>query len=88
MRLEVNVSKIALLAVLALGIAAAAIAVARMGPRNLIGMIRYDQRQKGALRVGDRAPDVELLALDGKTTTRLAQLWGGRPCILVFGSFT
>jgi len=88
MRHEGNVSKILLLGLLTLGGVAAAIVVARIGPRNIIGMIRYDQRQKGALRVGDRAPDVELLALDGKTTTRLAQLWGGRPCILVFGSFT
>ena len=37
------------------------------GPRNLIGMLRYDQRREGDLKVGDRAPDVTLLALDGKT---------------------
>ena len=35
------------------------------GPRNLVGMLRYDQRQEGTLKVGDRAPDVGLLALDG-----------------------
>jgi hypothetical protein len=58
------------------------------GPRNLIGMLRYDQRQEGTLRVGDRAPDVTVFALDGKTPVRLAQELGGKPTVLVFGSFT
>ena len=58
------------------------------GPRNLIGMLRYDQRQEGTLRVGDRAPDVTLFALDGKTPVRLSQELGGKPTVLVFGSFT
>ncbi len=59
------------------------------GPRNLIGMIRYDQREEGTLKVGDKAPDVALLELDGKTPVRLAERLGGaRPTVLVFGSFT
>jgi hypothetical protein len=58
------------------------------GPRNLIGMIRYDQREDGTLKVGDRAPDVALLELDGKTPVRLADRIGGKPTVLVFGSFT
>lgn len=58
------------------------------GPRNLIGMIRYDQRQEGRLRVGDRAPDVALLALDGSTPVHLAERLGGKPTVLIFGSFT
>ncbi len=59
------------------------------GPRNLIGMIRYDQREEGTLKVGDRAPDVALLELDGKTPARHAdRLAGGKPTVLVFGSFT
>jgi hypothetical protein len=58
------------------------------GPRNLIGMLRYDQRQEGALKVGDRAPDVTLYALDGRTPVRLSQELGGKPTVLVFGSFT
>jgi hypothetical protein len=58
------------------------------GPRNLIGMLRYDQRQEGSLRVGDRAPDVTLFALDGKTPVRLSSELGGKPTVLVFGSFT
>lgn len=58
------------------------------GPRNLIGMLRYDQRQEGSLRVGDRAPDVGLLALDGTTPVRLADRLAGKPTVLIFGSFT
>ena len=58
------------------------------GPRNLIGMIRYDQREEGRLKVGDKAPDVTLLALDGKTPVKLSERLGGKPTILVFGSFT
>lgn len=77
-----------LLGLLTLGGVVAAIVVAKIGPRNIIGMIRYDQREEGSLRVGDRAPEVELLTLDGKTTSRLSQQIGGRPLVLVFGSFT
>lgn len=58
------------------------------GPRNLIGMLRYDQRQEGTLKVGDRAPDVTLFALDGTTPVKLSSELGGKPTVLVFGSFT
>ncbi|MET0620733.1 MAG: hypothetical protein ABW056_10670 [Thermoanaerobaculia bacterium] len=58
------------------------------GPRNLIGMIRYDQREEGRLKVGDKAPDVTLLALDGKTPVKLSERLGGKPTVLIFGSFT
>ena len=58
------------------------------GPRNLIGMIRYDQREEGRLKVGDKAPDVTLLALDGKTPVKLSERLNGKPTVLVFGSFT
>ena len=77
-----------LLVVLALALGSAAFVVARIGPRNVIGMLRYDQRKEGALKVGDRAPDVSLLALDGKTPVRLQDSIGDRPLVLVFGSFT
>ena len=82
------VTKIVLLGLLALGVATAAIVVARIGPGNIVGMLRYDQRQEGKLHVGDRPPDVDLLALDGKTPVRLSQHLGGRPSVLIFGSFT
>ena len=79
---------------IAIGVAAVALlalgAVTYMigGPRNLIGMLRYDQRQEGTLRVGDRAPDVSLLALDGATPVRLSERLAGKPTVLIFGSFT
>ncbi|HEY1251695.1 MAG TPA: hypothetical protein VGH97_10940 [Thermoanaerobaculia bacterium] len=58
------------------------------GPKNLIGMLRYDQRKEGTLRVGDRAPDVTLIALDGTTPVKLSEQIGAKPTVLVFGSFT
>ena len=58
------------------------------GPRNLIGMLRYDQREEGDLKVGDRAPDVALAAPGGAERVRLRDRVGPRPLVLVFGSFT
>lgn len=66
----------------------AGVGVARIGPRNVIGMIRYDKRQEGKLKVGDRAPDVTLVGLDGQSNVRIADRIGQRPLILVFGSYT
>ena len=60
----------------------------RIGPRNIIGMLRYDQRKEGKLKPGDAAPDVALVSLDGKTPVRVAELVGGKPLVLVFGSYT
>jgi len=68
--------------------AAVAYAVVSFGPRNVIGMLRYDQRQEGRLQVGDRAPDVTLIGLDGVTPVRLSQAIGDKPLVLLFGSFT
>ncbi len=68
--------------------AAAVAAVAWIGPRNVIGMLRYDQRRAGALRIGDPAPDVVLVALDGSARVRLRDHVGQRPLVLIFGSFT
>jgi len=61
---------------------------ARMGPRNAWGLLRYDTRHEGGLKVGDRAPDVELVGLDGAPGVHLAARLGGRPVVLTFGSFT
>jgi len=72
----------------ALLLAGAGSVVYSIGPRNLIGMIRYDQRREGRLRVGDRAPDVELVGLDGARRIHLREFVGGRPLVLVFGSYT
>jgi len=82
--------KRALLALAVLVVAAVGVMTYMIGgPRNLIGMLRYDQRQEGTLKVGDRAPDAELTALDG--TTRVSLLAGSdasRPTVIIFGSFT
>lgn len=76
-----------LLAVIALILLAGGVMVAKIGPRNVIGMIRYDQRREGDLKVGDRAPQAALVALDGKSTQPLLAL-GAKPTVLIFGSFT
>ena len=73
---------------LVLLLGAAAVVVFRIGPRNILGMMRYDQRQEGRLRVGDAAPDVELVAPDGARRVRIQDSVGGKPLVLVFGSFT
>ncbi len=79
--------KVLLIAVLLLAAVAGVIAW-KIGPRNIIGMLRYDQRKEGSLKVGDRAPDVSLVSLDGKTSVRVSEHVGGKPLILVFGSYT
>ncbi len=63
-------------------------AVFRIGPRNVVGMLRYDQREEGTLKVGNAAPDVSLVALDGRTRVPLAASVGDKPLVLVFGSYT
>ena len=73
---------------LVLLLGAAAVVVFRIGPRNILGMMRYDQRQEGRLRVGDAAPDVELVATDGARRVRIRDSVGGKPLVLVFGSYT
>ncbi len=59
-----------------------------IGPRNVIGMLRYDQRREGDLKVGDRAPDLSLVALDGRTPFRIDPSNGQQPLVIVFGSYT
>jgi hypothetical protein len=79
--------KVLLVLVVLVGIVGAFVAW-RIGPRNIIGMIRYDQRKEGVLKPGDAAPDVALVSLDGKTPVRVAERVGGKPLVLVFGSYT
>jgi hypothetical protein len=59
----------------------------RMGPRDFFGMLRYDQREEGNLAVGHAAPDVAVRALDG-SQAHLRERFGGRPVVLIFGSYT
>lgn len=77
-----------LLGLAAVVVIAAAVMVAKIGPRNVVGMLRYDTRREGDLHVGDRAPDVMLLALDGKTQQPLLARDTSKPTVLIFGSFT
>ena len=60
------------------------------GPRDVYGFLRYalPQWHRGELRVGDRAPDVPLMSLDGQTKFHLSDRVGQRPLGLVFGSYT
>ena len=67
---------------------AAIAAIVKIGPRNIIGMLRYDQRREGTLKVGDKAPDVLLARADGAGEARLSEWIGAKPLVLVFGSFT
>jgi ferric-dicitrate binding protein FerR (iron transport regulator) len=61
----------------------------KIGPRNVYGLARYGtQRREGELRVGEVAPDVSLVTLDGKSRMRLAEAIGSKPLVLVFGSYT
>jgi hypothetical protein len=48
---------------------------------------QWDRRERGALRAGQPAPDLELPLLD-QGSTRLSELWRERPVFLVFGSCT
>ncbi|HEV8610068.1 MAG TPA: hypothetical protein VGS98_08380 [Thermoanaerobaculia bacterium] len=64
-------------------------AVWKIGPRNVYGLARYGtQRREGDLQVGELAPDVSLVSLDGKSRVRLADSTGGKPLVLIFGSYT
>jgi hypothetical protein len=78
------------LAVIGLGVLAfAGFAVWKIGPHDLLGMLRYDTRQEGSVKIGDPAPDAILRLPDGSATTRLSDHFGrGKPLVLVFGSFT
>ncbi len=76
------------LGIVALLITGAAAMVASIGPRNVIGMLRYDQREEGRLKVGDTAPDVTLVTLDAGRQENLSAHIGARPLVVIFGSFT
>ena len=73
---------------IAVALGGGAMMVKMAGSANLLGMLQYDQRRAGTYQVGDAAPDVTLLELDGKRSVRLASRFGARPTVLIFGSFT
>jgi peroxiredoxin len=51
-------------------------------------MLRYDQRQEGSLKVGDKAPDGVLKELQDGKSVSLQENIGDRPLVLIFGSYT
>ena len=59
-------------------------------PKDAYGMVRYalPHMHRGKLKPGDSAPDAALLALDGKAQFRIHDRIGGRPLMVVFGSYT
>ena len=59
-------------------------------PKDVYGMVRYafPHMHRGKLRLGDDAPDVKLLALDGANHFHLRERTGAKPLIVVFGSYT
>lgn len=60
------------------------------GPRDVYGFLRYalPHWHRGDLRVGNAAPDVELVSLDGQTRFSIRDHVGQRPLVLIFGSYT
>ena len=60
------------------------------GVDQAYGLLRYGypQQRHGELKVGDPAPDVELVALDGSSRIRLSERIGPKPLVLIFGSYT
>jgi hypothetical protein len=60
------------------------------GPKDAYGMVRYalPHMHSGKLKVGDDAPDARLVALDGSDRFHIRERTGGRPLVLIFGSYT
>jgi hypothetical protein len=60
------------------------------GPKDAIEMLRFalPYMHRGKFKVGDTAPDAQLVALDGATRFHIRERSNGRPLVLVFGSFT
>ena len=60
------------------------------GPKDAVYMVRYalPYMHRGNLKVGEMAPDVRLLELDGMNHFHLRDRIGARPLVLIFGSYT
>ena len=59
-------------------------------PKDALYMVRYafPHMRRGNLKPGDSAPDAKLFALNGEETFHVRERSGGKPLVLVFGSFT
>ena len=49
---------------------------------------QLEEADARAPRVGDVAPDFELVGVDGQATVRLSSYHGQKPVALIFGSYT
>ena len=78
-----------LMAVLVVGLLTL-LSVMAGSPKDALYMVRYalPYMHRGNLHVGDNAPDVTLVALDGSSRFQLRSELHGKPLVLVFGSFT
>jgi thiol-disulfide isomerase/thioredoxin len=90
-------------AVLYAGLSAGLYAVMRQPPRVMAPLMNrvpdlfwmalpmerlWKIANRGALQVGDVAPDFDLPTLGGDARVKLSTLRGGKPIVLVFGSYT
>jgi hypothetical protein len=59
-------------------------------PRDAYGMVRYalPHMHRGTLGAGSDAPDGRLTAIDGVNHFHIRERTGGKPLVLIFGSFT
>jgi cytochrome oxidase Cu insertion factor (SCO1/SenC/PrrC family) len=66
-----------------------ALSIMAGGPKDAFQMVRFalPYMHRGNLHVGDHAPDVTLVSLDGGSF-QLRDPLQGKPLVLVFGSFT
>jgi hypothetical protein len=71
-------------------IAFAVLSVMAGSPKDAFFMVRYafPHMRSGNLKIGDAAPDVRLIALNGSDHFRIRERSAGKPLVLVFGSFT
>jgi hypothetical protein len=67
-----------------------ALSVMAGSPTDAVYMVRYalPHMHRGNLRVGDAAPDARVFALSGTETFHIRERTGGKPLVIVFGSFT
>ena len=66
-----------------------ALSIMAGGPKDALQMVRFalPHMHRGNLHVGDHAPDVTLVSLDGGSF-QLRDHLQGKPLVLVFGIFT
>lgn len=59
-------------------------------PKDVYGLVRYalPHMHRGNLKVGDDAPDARLVALDGANHFHIREKTGGKPLVVIFGSYT